>query len=107
MKASLSASRFKRLDEFPRMLFAKIERQEVMLHEDYKVYDFNGIVGSVGGSLGLFIGFSFLQMMLYITGKLWNLCSPDGRSCIRKRRAENPVLVADGWLNTQVQTLET
>ncbi len=31
------------------------------LHEEYKLFDFNAIVASVGGSLGLFLGFSFLD----------------------------------------------
>ena len=76
-------------DTFHRhLLIANIERQEVTVNEEYKVYDFNGILGSVGGSLGLFIGFSFLQMMLYFTGKLWNMRKP----CAQKRREENQLM---------------
>ena len=52
-----------------------IDRREVTVYEEYKVYDFNGIVGSVGGSLGLFIGFSFLDAMLFLIQKGWEwLC---------------------------------
>ena len=57
------------------MLEVMIDRQEVTVYEEYKVYDFNGIVGSVGGSLGLFIGFSFLDAMLFLIQKGWEwLC---------------------------------
>ena len=43
----------------------KIDSSEVKVQEEYKVYDFNGIIGTVGGSLGLFVGFSFLDCMLF------------------------------------------
>ena len=36
-------------------------------YEEYLLYDFNGIVGSVGGTLGLFIRFSFYECVLKIT----------------------------------------
>ena len=38
----------------------------IMVYEKYAVYDFSGIVGTVGGSLGLFIGFSFMDFMLML-----------------------------------------
>ena len=38
----------------------------VVVYEKYAVYDFGGIVGMVGGSLGLFIGFSFMDFMLML-----------------------------------------
>ena len=44
----------------------------VKVHKENEVYDFNGILGSVGGSLGLFIGFSFLDMMMYLMSKACN-----------------------------------
>ncbi len=31
---------------------------------EYEVYDLSGIVGSVGGSLGLFVGFSFFDCLM-------------------------------------------
>ena len=36
-------------------------------YEEYLLYDFSELVGSVGGTLGLFIGFSFYDMILKIT----------------------------------------
>ena len=30
-------------------------------YEEYLIYDFNGLVGSVGGTLGIFIGFNFYE----------------------------------------------
>ena len=51
-------------------LWLKLEGPDITVHEEYVVYDFNGIVGTVGGSLGLFIGFSVLDFMLYILNRL-------------------------------------
>ena len=39
---------------------------DIVVYEKYAVYDFSGIVGTVGGSLGLFIGFSFMDFMLLL-----------------------------------------
>ncbi len=36
-------------------------------HEEYEVYDFSGIVAALGGSLGLFLGFSCFSC-------LWAVC---------------------------------
>ena len=35
---------------------------DIIVQEEYLVFDFNSIVIAAGGSLGLFVGFSFLQM---------------------------------------------
>ncbi len=43
-------------------LFVDIGTNEVVILEEYLVYDFNDIVSSVGGSLGLFLGFSCLEV---------------------------------------------
>ena len=40
--------------------------EEVMYFKEYVIYDFSGMIGSVGGSLGLFIGFSFLDFIFYL-----------------------------------------
>ena len=56
----------------PPYIYTVIRTSEIVVEEEYMVYDFNGIVGTVGGSLGLFVGFSFLQCMLYILGSLHN-----------------------------------
>ena len=34
--------------------------------EEYLVYDTTGIIGSVGGTLGLFVGFSFRDVIFYL-----------------------------------------
>ena len=31
----------------------------VVVHQEYLIYDTIGLIGSVGGTLGMFIGFSF------------------------------------------------
>ena len=38
--------------------------------EEYLLYDFGGMVGTVGGTLGLFIGFSFYDVIMKITNCL-------------------------------------
>ena len=40
--------------------------EEVMYFKEYIIYDFVGLIGSVGGNLGLFIGFSFLDFIFYL-----------------------------------------
>ena len=55
----------------------KLEGPDIKLHEEYIVYDFNGIVGTVGGSLGLFIGFSFLDFLIYLLNKAKEACERD------------------------------
>lgn len=39
-------------------------------HEEYYIYDFAGMIGSVGGSLGLCIGFSFSNIFNWLIGKI-------------------------------------
>ena len=43
---------------------------KVKVSEQYLIYDFIGLVGSVGGTLGLFIGFSFYDMISRLCNKL-------------------------------------
>ena len=38
--------------------------------EEYLLYDFGGMIGTVGGTLGLFIGFSFYDVILKIINYL-------------------------------------
>ena len=33
------------------------------LHEEYLIYDAIGLIGSVGGTLGMLIGFSFINVI--------------------------------------------
>ena len=63
------ASRFK---THPSWLNAKIDRQTATVYREYEVYDINGFVGTVGGSLGLFLGFSFLDLIQYLIKKAWD-----------------------------------
>ena len=66
------------------MCNVKIDNSEVTVQEEYKVYDFNGILGTVGGSLGLFVGFSFLDCMLFtlrnINKSCWGTKDAEGSS---------------------------
>ena len=35
----------------------------ITIYEEYLIYDFNGMLGSIGGTLGLFVGFSFSSVI--------------------------------------------
>ena len=43
---------------------------DLMISQEYLVYDIIGIIGSIGGSLGLFLGFSFLEFIIGILNNL-------------------------------------
>ena len=74
MKATLPRRKYNYFKGLPHWFELRINENEVKVYEEYMVYDFNGILGSVGGSLGLFIGFSFLDVMIHLISKTsnWN-----------------------------------
>ena len=39
---------------------------KLTVNEEYLIYDFVGLVGSIGGTLGMFIGFSFINVITHI-----------------------------------------
>ena len=39
---------------------------DMIFIEEYLIYDFIGMVGSIGGTLGLFIGFSFMDIFFHL-----------------------------------------
>jgi len=43
---------------------------DISLIEEILLFDFSSIVAGVGGSLGLFIGFSFLDLFRVIINKI-------------------------------------
>ena len=46
-------------------LFLYLKTTNVEIEEEYVFYDLNVFLASMGGSLGLFLGFSFYQVALY------------------------------------------
>ena len=46
--------------------------EEEELHTEYLIYDFNSMIGSIGGTLGMFIGFSFRNVFTLFFNKLEN-----------------------------------
>ena len=54
------------LNDYGTGLFIQLTSPQIRVNKKYEVYDFSGIVGTVGGSLGLFIGFSFMDFMLML-----------------------------------------
>ena len=51
-------------------LFFQWEDESMIVQEEYLLMDLNAIVSAVGGSLGLFLGFSWLQVLLKIIQKI-------------------------------------
>ncbi len=49
-----------------------LDSDDVTIHEEVLLFDFPTFVGSVGGSLGLFLGFSFSDFASYIIDKIFN-----------------------------------
>ena len=42
----------------------------ITIHEEYLIYDTIGLIGSIGGTLGMFIGFSFSSTLGALMQKL-------------------------------------
>jgi len=51
-------------------LFLHWEDDKVYIEEEYLLVDFNGFLSGLGGSLGLFLGFSCLDFLMQVLGKL-------------------------------------
>ncbi len=51
---------------------------DVEVREELLIFDFNAIVSAVGGSLGLFLGFSFYDLYIWVLDIIWDWC------CIKK-----------------------
>ena len=49
-----------------------LQSSELITSQEYYVYDFVGMIGYVGGSLGLFLGFSFLDCLLNLLKAIEN-----------------------------------
>ena len=50
-----------------------LANNEVQVEEEHLIYDFTSFVSECGGSLGLFLGFSFFMVFEYITPLLFTL----------------------------------
>ena len=46
--------------------YYSLSKNETIVFEEYLIYDFVSIIGSIGGTLGLFIGFSFSKLVSII-----------------------------------------
>ena len=55
--------------------------ETVMVYEEYLIYDTIGMIGSIGGTLGLFIGFSFTNAITFILNYLQNLRIVPRKQC--------------------------
>ena len=52
--------------EFDIELSFQYPSPNLILYEEYLIYDWIGMIGSIGGSLGLFVGFSFRDLFTYL-----------------------------------------
>ncbi len=66
-------------------VWMKLVSPKVEVMKEYEVYDLSGIIGSVGGSLGLFIGFSFLQCLMALFGRVEGLLKRTKRKSNREQ----------------------
>ena len=56
---------------YPGLLFYwHFESTNVQVYQEYLIYDEIGMIGSIGGLLGLCLGFSFLNVISYFIGKI-------------------------------------
>lgn len=55
----------KQIEDYSTLIYAIEAPASVTVHEEYLIYDLLGLVGSVGGTLGMFIGFSFINLISY------------------------------------------
>ena len=44
-------------------IFYWFSSDDIQISQEYLIYNANGLIGSVGGALGLFIGFSFQELL--------------------------------------------
>ena len=51
----------------------KFASKKYEVHQEYLLYDMTGVVGTVGGTLGLFIGFSFRDIVVILIDYLGQL----------------------------------
>ena len=42
-------------------VFWNFPTNKIVVNQEYLVYDWFGMIGSIGGTLGMFLGFSFLD----------------------------------------------
>jgi hypothetical protein len=71
LKTALRMTEVKEKNKFD--LYMLYQSDEIEMYEEYLIYDFPGIVSSLGGSLGLFLGFSFFQCGDYFMTKVSTL----------------------------------
>ena len=61
-----------------------VATSNVLVNEEYLLYDLNNIISAVGGSMGLFLSFSFLKCFMCGFGSLEKKCC-----CIDQSQSEN------------------
>ena len=55
------------------IVYLRFQSPEVLtIYEEYLIYDFNGMLGSIGGTLGMFVGFSFSSIIELLINLLKN-----------------------------------
>ena len=54
-------------------LFITYPSSSIIVYEEYPIYDFRGMLGSVGGSLGICVGFSIFDVLSRIVDKIFGV----------------------------------
>ena len=55
-------------------IFMTVATSNVLVNEEYLLYDLNNIISAVGGSMGLFLSFSFLNCFMCAFDSLEKKC---------------------------------
>ena len=61
-------------DGYSLKIYFAFEAMYKKIKEEHVIYDVFGMIGSLGGSLSLFIGFSFFDYGCKMVNKLFNHC---------------------------------
>jgi hypothetical protein len=61
--------------EIDNFFYLTVASADIIVEEEIRIFDANSIVASIGGSLGLLIGFTFLQCLGELFNKFSDLCN--------------------------------
>ena len=67
-----------------------IATSNVLVNEEYLLYDLNNIISAVGGSMGLFLSFSFLECFVCVFGTLEKRCCGVDQSQVQTSNSTVP-----------------
>ena len=70
-------------------LLWRFDSTDILINQEYLIYDVIGMIGSIGGLLGLFIGFSFKDFLFYFIDRIFHLnlmCKTKKQKQMKKKK---------------------